>query len=186
LLLSSAINKLRHSFKRCTTALGLLSCLCTLPAFAGEAASPAGADQLPNPLARQTMDHLSATLDRPLFVLSRRAAPPTIVPLAQIEEVPPPPPPPLPNLTLLGILKEGEDLHAVVRTSGNEQITRVRIGDLLGGWKVADIAGRRLLLSLDEQTTAFVLFETMEVKPTRSAAAANKRRMREQAVRNDE
>jgi hypothetical protein len=38
------------------------------------------------------------------------------------------------------------------------EIRRVRIGDDVGGWKVAQIEGRRLVLSLDSRLAIFTMF----------------------------
>jgi len=108
-----------------------------------------------NPLEAQPLDRLSATRDRPLFSPTRRPTPPP----------PPPPPeqPPVavvpqpPNLTLVGIVLDDEGARALIRSSATNA-DRVQIGDDIGGWKVAQIDGRRLVLSLDGRFATFTLF----------------------------
>jgi hypothetical protein len=110
---------------------------------------------LANPLEAQPLDRLSATRERPLFSPTRRPTPP-----------PPPPPPEAapvavvlqpPNLQLFGIVVDDEGARAIVR-SGAEKVDRVQIGDDIGGWKVAQIEGRRLVLSLDGRLATYTLF----------------------------
>lgn len=113
------------------------------------------AGTLANPLEAQSLDRLSATRDRPLFSPTRRPTPP-----------PPPPPPeqaPVavvpqpPNLTLSGIVMDDEGARAIIRSSATKA-DRVQIGDDIGGWKVVQIEGRRLVLSLDGRFATFTLF----------------------------
>ncbi len=108
-----------------------------------------------NPLEAQPLDRLSATRNRPLFSPTRRPTPP-----------PPPPPPeqaPVavvpqpPNLTLVGIVLDDEGARALIRSSATKA-DRVQIGDDIGGWKVAQIDGRRLVLSFDGRFATFTLF----------------------------
>jgi hypothetical protein len=91
-----------------------------------------------------------------LFSPTRHPAPP-----------PPPPPPPEaapvavvpqpPNVQLFGIVMDDEGARAIIR-AGTEKVDRVQIGDDIGGWKVSQIEGRRLVLSLDGRFATFTLF----------------------------
>ena len=110
---------------------------------------------LASPLAVHPLDRLSATRERPLFSPSRRAPAPPPAPI--IGPPPPPPPPEPPNVTLVGIVMEAEEARAIVRSGPNE-VRRVRIGDDIGGWKVAQIEGRRLVLKLDSRVATFSMF----------------------------
>jgi hypothetical protein len=123
------------------------------PAFPGEG-SERGA--LPSPLAAQPLDRLSATRERPLFSPTRRPRPPPPPVVAAPE--PPPPPPPPPDVALFGIVMDGDEAQAVVRAGPAAKIMRVRVGDDIGGWKVAQIDGRRLILSLDDRIATFLMF----------------------------
>ena len=137
------------------SAIVLLSCMISgAPcAFAQPSEQPTGT--LANPLEAQPLDRLSATRERPLFSPTRRPIPP-----------PPPPSPEAapvavvaqpPNVQLFGIVVDDEGARAIVR-SGAEKVDRVQIGDDIGGWKVAQIEGRRLVLSLDGRFATFTLF----------------------------
>ena len=110
---------------------------------------------LANPLEAQSLERLSATRERPLFSPSRRPALSPPPPLERAPEAIAPPPPP--NVALFGIVVDGEGARAIVR-SGAEKIERVQIGDDIGGWKVSQIEGRRLVLSLDGRVATFTLF----------------------------
>jgi hypothetical protein len=111
---------------------------------------------LANPLQVQSLDRLSATRDRPLFSPSRRPVRPPPPPVERLPEAVPPPPPP--NVTVLGIVVDGEGARAMVRSGMKMKVERVQIGDDVGGWKVSEIEGRRLVLVLDDRSAAFTLF----------------------------
>jgi hypothetical protein len=122
---------------------------------AGETpALPAEGGALPSPLAAQPLDRLSATRERPLFSPTRRPPPPP----PPVVAAPEPPPPPPPDVALFGIVMDGDEAHAVVRAGPAEKVMRVRVGDDIGGWKVAQIDGRRLILSLDDRIATFMMF----------------------------
>jgi hypothetical protein len=106
-----------------------------------------------NPLQAQSLDGLSATRNRPLFSPDRHPPAPPPPPVERAPEAPPAPP----DVTLLGIVVDGEQARAIVR-SGTAKIERVQIGDDISGWKVSQIEERRLLLSLDSRSATFTLF----------------------------
>ena len=120
---------------------------------------------LASPLAVHSLDRLSATRERPLFSPSRRAPapPPPIV-------RPPPPPPEPPNVTLVGIVMDAEEARAIVQSGSKNEVRRVRVGDDIGGWKVAQIENRRLVLKLDSRQATFSMFSGQR-KPAPRAAA---------------
>jgi hypothetical protein len=136
-------------------ALVVLSCIVSSATRALAQPSDQSNGTLVNPLEAQPLDRLLATRERPLFSPTRRPTPP------------PPPPPPeaapvavvpqLPNVQLFGIVVDDEGARAIVR-SGAEKVDRVQIGDDIGGWKVSQIEGRRLVLSLDGRFATFTLF----------------------------
>jgi general secretion pathway protein N len=144
---------------RANLVLAFLSCwsAASLGADAPPPAQESSGAVLSNPLAAQLVDRLSATVDRPLFSPSRRPPAPPPPPVAQAPEPPPPPPPP-PNLVLSGIVMDGEGARAVVRVGADAKTLRAQIGDDIGGWKVAQIEGRKLVLSLDGRFATFTLF----------------------------
>jgi hypothetical protein len=121
-------------------------------ATAEEQDQPAAA--LSNPVAAQSLDRLSTMLDRPLFSPSRRPPAPPPPPVAQA----PPPPPPPPNLVLFGVVLDGESARAVVRAGADKKLVRAQIGDEIDGWKVSQIEGRKIVLSLDGRFATFTLF----------------------------
>src|SRR5262245_32942657 len=134
-------------------------------------AQPSELPTLANPLEAQPLDRLSATRDRPLFSPTRRPTPPP----------PPPPPeqPPVavvpqpPNLTLVGIVVDDEGARALIRSSATKA-DRVQIGDDIGGWKVAQIDGRRMVLALDGRFATFTLYSNdNEQQPPRDEAQAS-------------
>lgn len=52
---------------------------------------------------------------------------------------------------------DGESARAVVRGADNK-ILRAQIGDDIDGWKVSQIEGRKVVLSLDGRLATFSLF----------------------------
>ena len=109
-----------------------------------------------NPLASWSLDRLSATRERPLFAPSRHLPPPPPAPaMARVEEASPAPPP---SLVLLGIITEGKTARAMVRTDASNKVMPARLGDDIGGWKVTQIEPRRLVLSNDNRSVSFALF----------------------------
>ena len=137
----------------------LLVVAATARAADGAPSDAAPGDDAPaalaNPLAAQALERLSATRERPLFSPSRRPPPPPPVARAPGPPPPPPPPPP-PNVVLIGVVMDSEETRAVVRAT--DQILRLQIGDDVGGWKVAQIEGRKMVLSLDDRFATFTLF----------------------------
>jgi len=114
---------------------------------------------LSNPVAAQSLEQLSTILDHPLFSPRRRppAPPPAPPPIVQVAEPPAPPPPP-PNLVLFGVVMDGEGARAVVRSGVDKKLVRAQIGDEIDGWKVSQIEGRKVVLSLDGRFATFTLF----------------------------
>jgi general secretion pathway protein N len=109
-----------------------------------------------SPLASEGIERLSVTRERPLFSPTRRPPPPP-PPVVQ-SAAPPPPPPPPPNVALFGVVRDGDEFRAIVRTGPATGTIRVRVGDDIGGWKVAQIERRRLVLVLDDRTATFTMF----------------------------
>jgi general secretion pathway protein N len=116
-----------------------------------------------SPLAAYPLDRLSATRQRPLFSPGRR--PPAPPPAPTIAAAPPPPPPQPPKLILFGIVMDADDAHAIVGTGTADKTRRVRIGDDIGGWKVTQIEGRKLVLSLNDRSATFTLFSGQHAGP---------------------
>jgi hypothetical protein len=51
---------------------------------------------------------------------------------------------------------DGDEARAIVQAG--PAVRRVRVGDDVGGWKVAQIEQRRLVLSLDSRLATFTMF----------------------------
>jgi hypothetical protein len=119
------------------------------------AQQPEQSSALSNPIAAQSLSKLSVTLDHPLFSPNRRppAPPPPIEQTAA-----PSAPPSEPKLILLGVVMDGEGARAILRTSADRKILRAQIGDDIDGWKVSQIEGRKMVLSLDGRFATFTLF----------------------------
>jgi hypothetical protein len=136
--------------------VGLLAAALMLGAGAQAQVPPSATA---NPVASQPLDALAATRERPLFSPTRRPVPPPAV-IARVEPPPPPPPAPPepPSLALFGIVMDGEGARAVVRASSSDKVVRLRIGDEIGGWQVTQIERQRLVVSLNERSATFTLF----------------------------
>jgi hypothetical protein len=61
-------------------------------------------------------------------------------------------------VALYGVIMDGENARAIIRARPTDKEIRVGIGDDVGGWKVSQIEGQRLVLSLDGRLATFVLF----------------------------
>jgi hypothetical protein len=112
---------------------------------------------LANPVAAQPLNQLSTILDRPLFSPSRRPPAPSPAPVVQGPASLAPPPPP-PNLVLFGVVMDGEGARAIVRVGADKKLVRAQIGDEIDGWKVSQIEGRKVVLSLGGRFATFKLF----------------------------
>ena len=136
-------------------AVVVLSCMVSSATRALAQAPAPATETLAHPLEAQPLDRLSATRERPLFSPTRRPTPPPPPPEAAPVAVVPQPP----NVQLFGIVMDDEGARAIVR-AGTEKVDRVQIGDDIGGWKVSQIEGRRLVLSLDGRFATFTLFSS--------------------------
>jgi hypothetical protein len=61
-------------------------------------------------------------------------------------------------VTLVGIVMDAGEARAIVQSGPTNEVRRVRIGDEIGGWKVAQIESRRLVLKLDSRLATFSMF----------------------------
>ena len=134
----------------------LLLCCAIVALSTLAAAQERPESTLANPLAAQPLDGLSATIGRPLFSSSRRPPPPPPPPVVQA--APPPTAAPPPNVVLVGIVMDGENARAIMRNGAENRTIRAQIGDDVGGWKVSQIDGRKVVLSLDDRFATFMLF----------------------------
>jgi hypothetical protein len=53
---------------------------------------------------------------------------------------------------------DGEGARAVVRSGADKKLVRAQIGDEIDGWRVSQIEGRKVVLSLDGRFATFTLF----------------------------
>jgi hypothetical protein len=60
---------------------------------------------------------------------------------------------------------DGESAHAIVRNGTDKKIERAQIGDDIDGWKVSQIEGRKVVLSLDGRLATFTLFSSDRERP---------------------
>jgi len=163
-----------------TAIVSLVLASFSVTAVAHGQAAPAdnasGRDRLPggliNPLAAQSLEGLAATRDRPLFSPTRRPPPPP----PQIVAAPPPPPPPPepPSVLLVGVVMDGEEAKALVRFTTVNKVIHARIGDDIEGWKVAQIEGRKLVLSLDGRLATFTMFSGERAKEPPKPVSASR------------
>jgi len=114
-----------------------------------DAALPEAKDDSGNPLWAVPLSALTETRDRPLFSPSRR--PP---PSAPAEAPPPPPeaPPPVaalepdkPPWTLIGTIVSPAASLAIIET-GNQAVSRLRVGEEDSGWRVRSVAARSVVV----------------------------------------
>jgi general secretion pathway protein N len=154
--------------------------LCVSLLAVGVADAAVGGDVVTsNPVELQPLQELTATHERPLFSPARRPPPKVVAPLVVQHEAAPPPPPAPPNVVVLGIVSEDGESRAAIRSTDKlpndkrpaDKVMRVRAGDDVGGWTVARIEPRRLVLTQGERSVDFVLFGAAD-KAVRSADAA--------------
>jgi hypothetical protein len=111
-----------------------------------------------NPLAKQLLQSLPATLKRPLFTPSRRPPPPEPTPIVRVEQPQPPQPAAQPAIVLVGTMIDSQGPQAILRSGGDNKDMRVRVGDDVSGWKIKDIDESHLTLALDDRTFSVALF----------------------------
>ncbi len=118
----------------------------------------AGEARFENPLASLDKAQLNNWTERPLFASSRRRPPPPP------KAIPPPPPPaPVeaprpkpPTYVLLGTIYDGTRSIALLRKEGDNTSFRVEAGDMIGGWHVAKVEAKSILLQRTDGTSQSV------------------------------
>lgn len=126
-----------------------------------DAENPASTDTASaNPLASLKIDTLRATVERPLFASSRQRPPPPPVrvsrPVFKSQPKPKPKPKP-PSYILLGIVSGGERATALLRQKSDGRNIRVEVGDMIGGWHVAKVKAKSVLLERNDDSSQTVL-----------------------------
>ena len=182
--LLSALRVMRHARLPAAIFVFLLSSAAEPGAVAIAQAQDRPAAAPSNPVAAQSLEQLSTIVDRPLFSPSCRppAPPPAPPPIVQAAEPPAPPPPP-PNLVLFGVVMDGESARAVVRSGADKKLVRAQIGDEIDGWKVSQIEGRKVVLSLDGRFATFTLFSDDRGKV--GILPEDQRQLANRKIRND-
>ena len=141
---------------------------------ADDARAPSEA-RLGNPVARRSLANFPATLQRPLFSPNRRrptVEPPPPTPVVQ-EPLRPPPAPPA--VTLIGVIADPDGSQALLQSVGAKAI-RVRVGDDVMGWRVAEIDAQRLTFTLGERAVSVALFMQKSASAPPAGAGSSERR----------
>ncbi len=124
------------------------------PIEGGRAIAVATPRELVNPLSKFEKSELKDTIERPLFA-SARKRPPAVADdratIAQAEAKPAPP-----SYDLLGVVRDGERSIALIRDKKDGTSFRVEVGDMIGGWHVAKLAPKSILLRRDDGTSQSV------------------------------
>ena len=115
------------------------------PSPPGEAGAVVRAEVTPEPFSLPEprpipLGEVSAALERPLFVQSRR---PPAAPAA---------PPRRLEATLAGVLTDGPEKVAIVVSGDVDRALRLREGDVFQGWRVTGIEDDAILLERDGRT----------------------------------
>lgn len=151
----------------------LLHALVAIAACAAAHAQQAGDSRAANPLARLELEELAETLRRPLFSATRRPPPP---PAPIRHETPPPAPPEPPALTLVGVVADQRGMRAFVKSGTPAKTRSLSWGDDVDGWKVVEIAARRIVLEREARKFTIALFarrslhSKIAATPTRSSS----------------
>ncbi|HEV8680319.1 MAG TPA: hypothetical protein VGQ90_13160 [Stellaceae bacterium] len=113
-------------------------------AAVGGAATPAGAPEAA--LALPPPEQFAVIVERPLFAQTRRPPPPAppaaaepappaeTEPEPDVVETPPPEPPPAVDFTLVGVVTDGSERHALVRRQSDGAVVEVPEGGDISGW----------------------------------------------------
>jgi hypothetical protein len=64
-----------------------------------------------------------------------------------------------PNIALVGIVLDGKQANALVQFPPKPGAIRLRIGDVVMGWKITQIEAQRLVIALGDRSMTFKLFD---------------------------
>lgn len=132
-------------------------------------------EKIGNPVARRSLADFPAALQRPLFSPNRRKATTEPPPPPPVAQEPPKPPPAPPAVALIGVIADPEGSQALLRSGGDKTI-RVRVGDDVMGWRVAQIDVQQLTLALGDRTVSIALFAQKSANSPPSSAGDSERR----------
>lgn len=113
------------------------------------------ATRLDNPLASLDKAALKHWVERPLFASSRQRPPPPPKTARRVQAAQPAatPKPKPPSYVLLGTLSNGSRAIALLRKEGDNTSFRVEAGDMIGGWHVARVEPKSVLLEREDGTS---------------------------------
>jgi hypothetical protein len=118
-----------------------------------------------------SIEALTATLERPLFVRGRR--PPAPEPVAVMPSSPPPTPVveavSTPQATLVGVIKGDGQALALLNTAG--KIVALRQGETIEDWQITDVAAREVTFQHGERTVVLKLKDLSEPAPASTSGA---------------
>ena len=108
----------------------------------------------------RSIAELPQTAGRPLFFANRRPADRTLIlpKVSATANVPPPPAPPaakpypLEQIRLLGIVRVGNSLRALIRPSAETNGAWIGIGDRIRGWQLKEIGSDSATLEVNGQS----------------------------------
>jgi hypothetical protein len=153
----------------------LVYVICTFAFRVDALAAEEMRDAKANPLAAVSLDQLNETLRRPVFSAMRRP-PASLAPSIVSRGVAPVPPPAPPKLTLVGIVTDGDGRWAIIKPENPDKMRILRVGDEFAGWKVAIIKARRLVMTLDRRSSAFMLFKADGASASKAVPPGRSRR----------
>lgn len=125
----------------------------------------------PEPLPDFDVDvnRFVATLERPLFVPSRRP-PPTPQNLAATP--PAPPPDPMPDIRVLGLYGNADSGGMIANVDG--KVRRVRVGDAVAGqWTLKSLRGNEIVVARGDEERIVELLRSVGTAPEVAAAASS-------------
>jgi len=118
------------------------------PALAGLAVTPPAAEQF------------AETDARPMFRQDRKGAPATIGDAAP------------PDIALVGIIADGTDRLALVKTGTSPLASAYRVGASISGWRIVEIAPDRIVLA-SGPVRSEIRLSTAQTAPKPQASAPN-------------
>lgn len=104
-----------------------------------------------------SLDELSQTLERPLFMRSRRPPPVAVVIDAGPADAPPEPATSAMSIELSAVVLETERQYALFRQAGQDRLLKVELGKEIEGWVVREIRADGVRLERGTQSEDLLL-----------------------------
>jgi hypothetical protein len=117
-----------------------------------------------------SIDRLTETVERPLFVASRRAPAPPSEPEPVVVVEAPPPPVERARLSVQGIILTPEGQRAMMRAEGKPETLMLGPGDEYGGWTIATVTPDGVTLRSPDGDETLPLFPALGTSPPRDRA----------------